>query len=410
MGWNLRSRAGSFSMRLRYSSSVVAPIARSSPRARAGFRRLEASMAPSAAPAPTRVCSSSMKRMMLSLAVDDLLDHRLQPLLELPAELRAGHQAAEVQGKEALVLEGIRHVSRDDPAGKPFHDGRLADSRLADEDGVVLRAPRQHLHDAADLLVPADDRVQLLLAREVGEVPAVFFQGLVARLGVLVGDPLVAADGLERLHGGLPRDPALLQEVAGFASFSVQHCQEQVLGARELVLQARRFLLRLVQDVGEARGHGQLRRVPVDFGLALQAGAHGAGNFASVGADPFEEGRNYSVLLLHEGQEEVLHVQARVVEGVGKGIRLLQGFLRFQSHLVVSHLYFSGGNAFVTKIRHEALPVKCAQPRAGADAAAHAADAHAEGARAKTRVPKTHMPKTRMPKARVPQAAAGCRI
>jgi hypothetical protein len=35
----------------------------SSPRARAGFSMLEASMAPSAAPAPTRVWSSSMKRM-----------------------------------------------------------------------------------------------------------------------------------------------------------------------------------------------------------------------------------------------------------------------------------------------------------------------------------------------------------
>ena len=39
-------------------------MARSSPRASAGFSMLEASMAPSAAPAPTSVCSSSMKRMI----------------------------------------------------------------------------------------------------------------------------------------------------------------------------------------------------------------------------------------------------------------------------------------------------------------------------------------------------------
>ncbi len=49
-------------MCLRYSSSVVAPTARSSPRASIGFRRLAASIAPSAAPAPTIVCSSSRKR------------------------------------------------------------------------------------------------------------------------------------------------------------------------------------------------------------------------------------------------------------------------------------------------------------------------------------------------------------
>ena len=63
-GWNRRSSAASFSMCLRYSSSVVAPTARSSPRASIGFRRFAASTAPSAAPAPTIVWSSSMKRMI----------------------------------------------------------------------------------------------------------------------------------------------------------------------------------------------------------------------------------------------------------------------------------------------------------------------------------------------------------
>ena len=63
-GWNRRSSAASFSMYWRYSSRVVAPIARSSPRASIGFSRLAASTAPSALPAPTIVCSSSMKTMI----------------------------------------------------------------------------------------------------------------------------------------------------------------------------------------------------------------------------------------------------------------------------------------------------------------------------------------------------------
>lgn len=44
-GAHLRSKAASFSMYLRYSSSVVAPMQRSSPRASIGFRRLPASIA-----------------------------------------------------------------------------------------------------------------------------------------------------------------------------------------------------------------------------------------------------------------------------------------------------------------------------------------------------------------------------
>ena len=67
-GWKRRSKAGSFSMCLRYSSSVVAPTARSSPRASIGLSRLAASTAPSAAPAPTIVCSSSMKTMIWPFA------------------------------------------------------------------------------------------------------------------------------------------------------------------------------------------------------------------------------------------------------------------------------------------------------------------------------------------------------
>ena len=63
-GWKRRSSAASFSMEVRYSSRVVAPMRRSSPRASIGLIIWPASMAPSAAPAPTIVCSSSMKVMI----------------------------------------------------------------------------------------------------------------------------------------------------------------------------------------------------------------------------------------------------------------------------------------------------------------------------------------------------------
>ena len=64
-GWNLRSSAASFSIYWRYSFKVVAPIQCSSPRASIGFNRLPASIEPSVLPAPTMVCSSSIKRMIL---------------------------------------------------------------------------------------------------------------------------------------------------------------------------------------------------------------------------------------------------------------------------------------------------------------------------------------------------------
>ena len=96
-GWNRRSRAASFSMYLRYSSSVVAPMQRSSPRASAGFSRLAASLPPSAAP-------GADDRVQLVDEQDDVarrrctsLRTRLEPLFELAAELRAGDERAHVE-------------------------------------------------------------------------------------------------------------------------------------------------------------------------------------------------------------------------------------------------------------------------------------------------------------------------
>ena len=99
----------------------------------------------------------------LALGVGDLLEHGLEPLLELAAVLRPGDHRAEVERDDALVLEPLGHVALDDAAGEALDDGGLADAGLADEHRVVLRAARQHLDDPADLVVAADDRVELAL-------------------------------------------------------------------------------------------------------------------------------------------------------------------------------------------------------------------------------------------------------
>ena len=137
----------------------------------------------------------------LAVGVGDLLEHRLQPLLELAAVLGAGDHRAEVERDEPLVLEALGDVAGDDPLREPLDDRGLADAGLADQHGVVLRAPRQHLDHAADLLVAADHRVELACAGQLGEVAPVALERLVLLLGVLVGDALAAANLGERGRG-----------------------------------------------------------------------------------------------------------------------------------------------------------------------------------------------------------------
>jgi hypothetical protein len=126
----------------------------------------------------------------LPLRVLDLLEHRLQPLLELAAVLGAGEQGADVERPNPLSLQPLGHVPVDDPLREALDDGGLADSRLADEDRVVLRAPREHLDHAADLLVPADHRVEPPRLGERGQVASELLERLVGALRVLRGDPL----------------------------------------------------------------------------------------------------------------------------------------------------------------------------------------------------------------------------
>ena len=93
-----------------------------------------------------------------------------------------------------LFFERFRHVAGDDAPGESFDDRRLADARFADEHRIVLGPAGEHLHHAPDFLVAADDRIDLSLAGELGEVAAVFFQRLILAFRILIRHALVAAD------------------------------------------------------------------------------------------------------------------------------------------------------------------------------------------------------------------------
>src|SRR5690606_39143877 len=121
----------------------------------------------------------------LALGPGRLLDDGLEALLELAAVLRAGEEAAHVELHDALALQALGHVLVHDALRQPLGDGRLAHAGLADEHGVVLRAPQEDLDDAPDLVVAPDHRVELALASPLREVDAVALQRVERALGRL---------------------------------------------------------------------------------------------------------------------------------------------------------------------------------------------------------------------------------
>ena len=113
----------------------------------------------------------------------DLVQNALEALLELATIFRAGDERSHVEREQLLVFDQFRHVAIDDAERQALHDRRLADAGLADQHRIVLGAPRQHLNRAADLLVAADHRIELAVARRLGEVAGVFLERVILILG-----------------------------------------------------------------------------------------------------------------------------------------------------------------------------------------------------------------------------------
>ena len=109
--------------------------------------------------------------------------HGLEPLFELTAILRTRDQRTHVEGEQTLVAQAFRHVAVDDAQGKAFGNRRLTDTRLTNENGVVLGPAAEHLHRAANFLITSDDRVNLTRFGALGEIHRVFLEGIVPIFG-----------------------------------------------------------------------------------------------------------------------------------------------------------------------------------------------------------------------------------
>ena len=248
------------------------------------------------------------------VVVLQLLDHLLQPLLEVAAIAGAGQQRAHVQRVDGGVLEDVRHLAVDDLAGQAFGDGGLADARVADQQRVVLGAAAQDLDRAVDFGLTTDQRIDLALAGLLVEVDAVGLQRLAARLGGgrilgLLGRRALGRLGLRcaRLLGDavgdvvdrvIPRHVLLLQEIGGVAfplgEDGDQHvCAGHLFAAGRLDVDHRALdhALEASGRLGVLAGRGgQRRQIIVDIqrqrrlqrGEIDVAGAHDAGRVRIV--------------------------------------------------------------------------------------------------------------------------------
>ena len=281
-----------------------------------------------------------MNRMTLAFLLRQVVEHGLEALLELAAILRAGDQRAHVERENALVAQAFRHFAVDDALGETFDDRGLADAGLADQHRIVLGASLQHLDGAADLVVAADDRIELALLRALGEVDRVLLQRLPAFLGVRVVHFLAAAhflDGLvdRALHGaGLAQDrrrarPCLRAPQARTARWK---CTGRRASARVLSVRFRSRLSSFEMCTSPA--------LPSTLASAVERLAELRAQQVDVDAGLVEQGPHRAALLVQQGRHHVQRLDVLVVAADRERLGIGQRLLEFAGQFVHAH----GGN------------------------------------------------------------------
>ncbi len=291
-------------------------------------------MAPSAAPAPTSVCSSSMKRMISPCESSISLRTALRRSSNSPRYFAPASMAPRSSATTRLFFRDFGHVAGDDALREAFDDGGFADAGLADQHRIIFRAAGEHLDDAADFFVAADDGIELAAARLLGQIASVALQRLVLGFGILVGHLLRAADHGERFQDGVVGGAVAGEDLLRGVALEMRDREQQVFGGNVFVLEIRRFFESLVEQfVGLVRERG-LGGASGNFGkffeLAINLGQHGL----RANADLLQDGRHNAFLVFEQGRKQVQRQQFRVAVLGGQFVRTLDSFLRFDGKFV----------------------------------------------------------------------------
>ena len=200
-----------------------------------------------------------------------LLHDRLEAFLELTAVLRPGDDERNIERQDALVGEEVRNVAVDDLLRQAFDDRRLPNARLADQHGVVLRAPAQYLLDALDLEVASDQRIELILHRRFGQVPREF--GEQRRFLDARQRRLLVQQRDDVLANGVQPHPLFHEDGCGDRTFFAKDAEQEVFGT-DVVVQ---------QTIGLFR-----RKLQHAFGLGAKRDFDGGRDFLAENRAPFD--------------------------------------------------------------------------------------------------------------------------
>ena len=187
----------------------------------------------------------------------DLLQNRLETLLELTTKLRPCQKRPEIERDDFFPLQTLRHITGDDTLRQSLGDRRLSRARFPDQDRIVLRPTRQDLHDSPYLLVPTDDRIEFLFPRLFRQIHRVLLKRLIRLLRFLTLDPLIPANLLEHSQNRIIGDFHPFERSPYPARYE-QDGKKEVFRRNERITDLLHLLLRFPEHLRKIRRQIQL--------------------------------------------------------------------------------------------------------------------------------------------------------
>ena len=194
----------------------------------------------------------------------DLADHVLDAVLEHAAQHRARDHRVHLQVHDLAVAQPHRHRLglELDPPRQPFDDGGLADAGLANQHHRVRAlAMAEDFQDLLNLLVAAEHRRHLVLAREEVQVRGKVFQErrqLEALLQTLFPQLQVAHPGIQPRHQHLRFNAMAAENRDGHSLRFFEDGRKQIGGFNRLPAGTAGMMQRQLEDELRRRRDAQL--------------------------------------------------------------------------------------------------------------------------------------------------------
>ena len=270
----------------------------------------------------------------------DVLQHRLETLLEFAAIFGAGEQRRHVERQHALVFQCFRHFTVDDALRQTFDNRRLADPRFADQHRIVLGAPLQDLDRAPDFVVATDDRVKLAFARPRRQVDRVLVERLPLAFGFLVIHACAAAHGVDCSLQCLASEAGVLGDSAGVALVAGE-CQKKQLAGDELIAALGGFLVGEIEETVEITRNRDFAAFGFDLGQPIDRSLERGLQFGHLDAGARQQRGRAAVLLRQQSREQMLRLDEAVVVAQCQALRIREGLLEFGREFVKTHCKYS---------------------------------------------------------------------